>query len=180
MTKASAGTDYSKPLNNLFPFYQPMKKESYQFNYDVYDSSSELNAEDLALLKNAQGAVSIAYAPYSEFNVGAAARLSNGEIITGGNQENASFPAGLCAEGVVMAIAASWFPGIPIDTLAISYDSSKVESDHPISPCGICRQSLQEFQERTGSPVRLIMGGKNGKVFIVQDASALMPLAFRF
>lgn len=157
-----------------------MKKELYQFNYDVYSSSSELNDEDLALLKTAQEAASIAYAPYSQFNVGAAARLANGEIIKGGNQENVSFPAGLCAEGVVMAVAASRFPGIPINTLAISYNSSKVESDHPIAPCGICRQSLQEFRERTGAPIRLVMGGMHGKVYIVPDASDLLPLAFRF
>jgi cytidine deaminase len=156
-----------------------MKKELYQFNYDVYDSSSELNDEDLALLRAAQDATAIAYAPYSDFYVGAVARLTNGEIIRGGNQENASFPAGLCAEGVVMAVAASRFPGVPIDTLAISY-SSKENSDHPIAPCGICRQSLQEFRDRTGASTRLIMGGMNGKVFIVPDASALLPLAFRF
>jgi cytidine deaminase len=71
-----------------------MKEELYQFAYKVYESFSELNDEDKMLLKSAQDAVSIAYAPYSDFNVGAAAKLSNGEIIRGGNQENASFPAG--------------------------------------------------------------------------------------
>lgn len=157
-----------------------MNKELYQFNYDVYDSSSELTDGDRSLLKMAQDSASLSYAPYSEFHVGAAARLGNGEFITGGNQENVSFPAGLCAEGVVIAVAASRFPGVPMDTLAISYYSSKVESDHPIAPCGICRQSLQEFRERTGAPVRLIMGGMNGKIIIVPDASDLLPLAFRF
>lgn len=157
-----------------------MSKESYQFKFEVYDSSSELKDTDAILLKTAQDAASNAYAPYSEFNVGAAAMLSNGEIISGGNQENASFPAGLCAEGVVMAVAASRYPGMPIKTLAISYHSSKVNSDHPIAPCGICRQSLQEFRERTGSPIRLIMAGMNGKVNIVTDATALLPLAFKF
>lgn len=157
-----------------------MKKELFQFDYEVYNSSSELNDEDLALLKAAQEAASIAYAPYSDFYVGAAARLKNGELVKGANQENASFPAGLCAEGVVMAVAASRFPGVPIATLAISYHSSKSESDHPIAPCGICRQSLQEFKERTGSPIRLIMGGMKGKIYIVPDASDLLPLAFRF
>jgi cytidine deaminase len=157
-----------------------MKKESVQFNYEVYDSSVELNDADLSLLKAAQDAASLAYAPYSEFKVGAAAVLTNGELITGGNQENASFPAGLCAEGVVLAVASSRFPGIPIKTLAITYHSAKVSSDHPIAPCGLCRQSLQEFRERTGSPIRLIMGGENGRVFILPDASYLLPFAFRF
>lgn len=157
-----------------------MKEEVYQFAYQVYESFSELNDDDKLLLKAAQDAVSIAYAPYSEFNVGAAARLKNGEIVKGGNQENASFPAGLCAEGVVMAVAASQFPKIPIDTLAISYQSAKKESASPIAPCGICRQSLEEFRLKTGAPVRLIMGGLKGKVYVVNDASSLMPLAFKF
>jgi cytidine deaminase len=157
-----------------------MNKELFQFEYEVYSSSSELNEKDRGLLKAAQDAALHAYAPYSEFNVGAAAELANGEIITGGNQENASFPAGLCAEGVVMAVAASRFPGMPIKNLAVSYRSSKVNSDHPIAPCGICRQSLQQFRERTGSPIRLIMGGLSGEVITVADGSSLMPLAFKF
>src|SRR6476620_9093231 len=157
-----------------------MKEELYQFGYRVYESFSELSDDDKVLLKAAQEATALAYAPYSDFHVGAAAKLANGEIITGGNQENASFPAGLCAEGVVMAVAAARFPHMPIDTLAISYNSSRPESDHPIAPCGICRQSLEEFRAKRGSPVRLLMGGMSGKIIEVSDASALLPLAFRF
>lgn len=157
-----------------------MKEELYQFTYKVYESFSDLNDDDQMLLKTAQDAASIAYAPYSDFNVGAAAKLANGQIIRGGNQENASFPAGLCAEGVVMAVAASQFPRVPIETLAISYHSSRTQSDHPIAPCGICRQSLDEYSVKTGSPVRLLMGGMSGKIFEVNDASSLLPLAFRF
>lgn len=157
-----------------------MKKEQYQFTYDEYASSSELNDADKLLLQAAQQATSNSYAPYSMFHVGAAALLTNGEIITGGNQENASFPAGLCAEGVVMAVAAARHPGVPINTMAISYRPVNGESDHPIAPCGICRQSMQQFGERTGLSFRLIMGGMNGKVIIVPDASALLPFSFKF
>jgi cytidine deaminase len=163
-----------------FAFTKQMKKQLYQFSYEEYESSLDLTDDDRALLIAAQHAASIAYAPYSGFNVGAVARLTNGEIIRGGNQENASFPAGLCAEGVVMAVAASRFPGVAMESLAISYQNAKGESDQPISPCGVCRQSLEEFKGRTGSTVRLIMGGMNGKVIIVPDASSLLPLAFRF
>jgi len=157
-----------------------MKKELYQFSYKVYESFSELNDDDKMLLSAARDAAALAYAPYSDFHVGAAAKLANGEIIRGGNQENASFPAGLCAEGVVMAVASARFPRVPIETLAISYVSTRTESDHPIAPCGICRQSLEEFRLKTGSPVRLLMGGQNGKIFEVDDAAELLPLAFRF
>ena len=91
--------------------------------------------------------------------------MTNGQIVTGANQENASFPAGLCAERVLLAAASSLYPGMPIDTLAVSYDNEQGPSDRPISPCGICRQSLQEFEQSTGRPVRLIMGGQDGKIY---------------
>lgn len=157
-----------------------MKKEQLHIDYEVYESSSALNESDRRLFAAAQQATASAYAPYSSFRVGAAAELQNGEIITGGNQENVSYPAGLCAEGVVLAGAASRFPGMPVKTLAITFVSDVVKSDHPIAPCGICRQTLQEFEERTGSPVRLLMGGSEGRVVIVPQASSLLPFAFRF
>ena len=157
-----------------------MKEQLYQFAYQRYDAESDLSGDDLDLLVRAREATAHSYAPYSQFRVGSAARLANGEIITGSNQENASFPAGLCAEGVVLATASSTFPGIAIEALAISYSSDKVSSDHPIAPCGICRQSLQEFRERTKRPIKLIMGGFKGEIIVVDDAAVLLPFSFNF
>jgi cytidine deaminase len=79
-----------------------------------------------------------------------------------------------------MASAASKFPGMPIQRLAITYRSTKENNSHPIAPCGICRQSLEEFKQKTGGPVKLIMGAINGNIIVVNDASALMPFSFRF
>ncbi|MEP7258110.1 MAG: cytidine deaminase [Flavitalea sp.] len=155
-----------------------MKKERLQFDFEVYDSIKELTVEDQLLLNKAIEATGIAYAPYSFFKVGAAARMKNGEYVLGANQENASFPAGLCAERVALASASTLYPGIPIDTLAISYIPATGSGNRPISPCGICRQSLQEFSFRTGSPIRLILGGARGEIYILPDAAALLPLAF--
>jgi cytidine deaminase len=157
---------------------QDMQRKEYAFLFEDYDSAAELNEEDGMLLALARKATEKAYAPYSQFRVGAAARLSNGEFVSGANQENAAFPAGLCAEGVLLATASSLYPGVGIETLAVSYRNGRGSSDRPISPCGICRQSLQEFEQRTGRPVRLIMGGMEGKVYIVPQASLLLPLAF--
>jgi cytidine deaminase len=157
-----------------------MEKHTFQFEYTEYASIDELNDVDRTLLQSAYEAASSAYAPYSNFKVGAAAQMQNGEIITGSNQENVSFPAGLCAEGVVMAAAASKYPGMPIQSLAITYRSSKENNSDPIAPCGVCRQSLQEFQTRTGSLVKLIMGALNGHIVVVNDASSLMPFSFKF
>lgn len=155
-----------------------MSKKQYQFSYDEYSSAQELPAPDIALLKKAQEVTATAYAPYSHFRVGTAARLLNGEIVTGTNQENASFPAGICAERTLLSTAASLFPGIAVEVLAVSYFNEKGPSNRPISPCGICRQTLQEMEQRSGKPIRLILGGQEGKVFVIPEAGQLLPLAF--
>jgi cytidine deaminase len=154
--------------------------EKFSFEYEVYDSQAALDDKDRDLLQRAQQATATAHAPYSKFRVGAAAELDNGEIVTGSNQENASFPAGICAEGTTMSVAATMFPNVAIRNLAISYDADDNANDHPVAPCGICRQQLQEFRQRTGVPIRLIMGGKKGKVIVVRDASSLLPFSFEF
>jgi cytidine deaminase len=155
-----------------------MQKKEHRFTYEVYDSVEALEAQDAALLNEARDVTKNAYAPYSHFRVGAVALLENGQIVTGSNQENASFPAGICAERVLLSAVSSLYPGIPIRTLAISYDNETGPSDRPISPCGICRQSLQEYEQRTQHPIRLLLGGREGKIFLIPRASSLLPLAF--
>ena len=155
-----------------------MTTVDYQFSYEVYQSIDELKEEDAWLLREAQDVSQHAYAPYSNFQVGAVAKLKNGQIVAGSNQENASYPAGICAERVLLSSAASLYPGIPVESIAISYRSSEVESDHPISPCGICRQSLQEYEQRVKSSIRLILGGMEGDVIIIPRANMLLPLSF--
>jgi cytidine deaminase len=155
-----------------------MKENKFEFNYKVYEDISELPEEHQWLLNEAREVTANAYAPYSNFQVGAVARMANGEIVAGSNQENASFPVGLCAERVLLASASSIFPKVPIDTIAVSYRSEHQKSDHPISPCGICRQSLQEFESRVSHPVQLILGGMEGPVYVIDSASRLLPLAF--
>ena len=155
-----------------------MKESKFEFNYKVYENISELPEEQQWLLNEAREVTSNAYAPYSKFQVGAVAKMANGEIVAGSNQENASFPVGLCAERVLLASISSLFPKVPIDTIAISYKSEHQKSDHPISPCGICRQSLQEFEGRVNHPVQLILGGMEGPVYVIDSASRLLPLAF--
>ena len=155
-----------------------MNKEAYQFTYEVYNSIEELKEQDAWLVNEAREVTSAAYAPYSNFNVGAIAKMANGEIVAGTNQENASYPVGICAERVLLSSAATLYPNIPIDTIAISYNNNNGESNHPISPCGMCRQSLVEYEERMKQPIRLILSGMEGKVIIVQKANSLLPLSF--
>lgn len=155
-----------------------MKKEDYRFSYEVYDSVADLNEQDAWLVNEAREVTAAAYAPYSNFNVGAVAKLVNGEIVAGTNQENASYPVSICAERILLGSVASLHPNVPIDTIAISYDNTRGESNHPISPCGMCRQALVEYEERVKQPIRLILSGLDGKVFIIEKANALLPLSF--
>jgi cytidine deaminase len=155
-----------------------MKEKKFEFNYTDFETINELPDNLRTLLEKAREVTSLAYAPYSKFQVGAVAQMSNGEIVAGSNQDNASFPAGLCAERVLLSSISTLFPKIPVQAVAISYKSEQQQSDHPISPCGICRQSLQEYETRVGSPIQLILGGMSGPVYIIDSASRLLPLAF--
>ena len=155
-----------------------MKKEAYRFSYDVYNSVDELNEQDAWLVNEAREVTAAAYAPYSNFNVGAVAKLVNGEIVAGTNQENASYPVGICAERVLLGTVATIHPTVAIESIAISYNSDTIKSDHPISPCGMCRQSLLEYETRLKKPIRLILSGQEGKVYVIKTASLLLPFAF--
>jgi cytidine deaminase len=155
-----------------------MKTEEIKFSVSVYSSSDELNEQDAFMLGEARSVTQFAYAPYSNFQVGAVAKLVNGETVTGTNQENASYPAGICAERVLLSGAASQHPGIGIETVAIAYNNLKGKSDHPVSPCGICRQSFAEFQQRTKTPIRIILSGMEGEVQVIENAMYLLPLGF--
>ena len=155
-----------------------MNQQNYSFDFEVYNSIDELSKEDGQLLLDAQSATINAYAPYSNFHVGAIAMLSNGKTVVGTNQENASYPVGICSERVLLSTASSVYPGVAIETIAISYQSENIKSDRPISPCGMCRQALVEQENRFQHPIRLILGGKEGRVFIIPKASLLLPLGF--
>ncbi len=155
-----------------------MKKEEYHFAYIVHTSIDELDKEDALLVNKARATTQQAYAPYSEFCVAAVAKLSNEVIVTGTNQENASYPAGICAERVLLSTISSLYPTISVDTIAISYHNKKGESNHPFSPCGICRQSLIESEERTKKAIRLILSGMTGQVIVIEKSTQLLPLSF--
>jgi cytidine deaminase len=155
-----------------------MQQHQFQLHFDEYEDSSSLNQQDAALLEAARDAISLSYAPYSKFQVGAAALLSNGVTLKGSNQENASFPAGLCAERVLLSICSSLYPRIPVMAMAISYNNQLGASNRPISPCGVCRQSLSEYETLVNHPIRLLLGGITGKVLVIEKATDLLPLAF--
>lgn len=155
-----------------------MDIRKHSFEYQSYPDSTALPAADQKLLEEARDVTAQAYAPYSNFYVGAMILLANGVTVPGTNQENASFPAGICAERTALSAAASLYPGVPILSIAISYNNPSGKNDTPISPCGICRQSLTEYEGRQQHPIRVILGGQTGKVFVIQTARHLLPLVF--
>ncbi|MBK9283281.1 MAG: cytidine deaminase [Sphingobacteriaceae bacterium] len=146
--------------------------------FDVFANENDLNKEDLHLLQSAKVALNNAYAPYSKFLVGAAILLENDVIVTGNNQENAAYPSGMCAERVAAFHASSLYPNIKFKTIAISVKSENRCIDIPVSPCGACRQSLLEYEVKFNYPIRLIMSGEKGEVYISKSIVNLLPIAF--
>jgi len=119
-----------------------------------------------------------AYAPYSEFFVGAAVLLENGEVITGSNQENGAYPSGLCAERVAVFAASAMFPGIQMKVIAVSAKTTHLKIEEPVSPCGACRQVLLEYEVLQKAPIRVLLAKDDGKILIVEKVHDLLPLSF--
>ncbi len=150
-----------------------IKSEINEFN-----SIKELSAGDKKLLEHARKAADLAYAPYSNFYVGAALLLKNGKILRGNNQENVAYPSGLCAERVAVFAAGAQYPGVPVKAIAITAKSKSFKVKEPIAPCGACRQVLAEYENRYGSNIRLILQGEEGRIHITDSVKTLLPLMF--
>lgn len=153
-------------------------KARHIIEFETYADSSALAPADASLLDKARQSTASAYAPYSRFRVAAAALLENGEVVTGTNQENASYPVGICAERTVLSAASSIYPGVPVVAIAVSYNNELAPSVSPIAPCGICRQTLVEYEARYARPIRLILSGQTGEVIAIAKSGDLMPLSF--
>jgi cytidine deaminase len=141
-----------------------------------HDNSALLDEGDRALVEAARVAALKAYAPYSRFQVGAALRTADGTVVIGSNQENASFPAGICAERAALHAAMSQWPQAMVSVMAIVVPS--IKGDRPVTPCGICRQALAEQEMRQAAPVRLLMAIVDGPVYEVERAGDLLPFSF--
>jgi cytidine deaminase len=156
-----------------------MKKRELKITYAEFATDSELKESDLELLNRARSAADRAYAPYSNFYVGAALRLQNGEIITGNNQENVAYPSGLCAERVAIYAAGARYPDSAIDTIAVTCKSKAFEVNEPLSPCGACRQAIAEYEMRHKTNIRILLAGEKGIIRMVESISDLLPFMFK-
>ncbi len=137
----------------------------------------ELSEIEKNLIKLAKEATERAYAPYSKFQVGSAALLENGEIITGTNQENAAYPSGLCAERVTLFFANSQYPNVGVKMLAITAQTGGEFTAECTAPCGACRQVILETENRFDTPIRILMAGKE-VIYGVDSIKELLPLYF--
>ena len=148
------------------------------FDISIYDSMEELAPEDKLLMLEAIAARKNAYAPYSKFRVGAAVKMANNETVIGSNQENASYPSGLCAERVAIFHAGAKFPGVAVKTIAITATSDTYQVSVPAAPCGNCRQAIFEYEFKQKQPIRILLMGEKGNVIVCRAIEDLLPLGF--
>ena len=154
-----------------------MTNKELKIAYTEYDSIDQLDQVDKELVEAAIEATKTSYAPYSNFNVGAAIRLEDGMIVKGSNQENAAYPSGICAERTAMFYASATYPESTMTDIAITASQGGVLCDNPATPCGACRQVMAQYQTKGGKPMSiLLVGGK--KIWKFEKVDDLLPLIF--
>ncbi|WP_053991686.1 cytidine deaminase [Mangrovimonas sp. TPBH4] len=155
-----------------------MKEVKIETVFQVYKTISETPEDIQKLMIRAVEARQKAYAPYSKFHVGVALLLDNNEVVSGSNQENASYPSGLCAERTAIYYAGAQYPKARILKMAITAASQLKTTSEPIPPCGACRQAIAEYELRQKSPIEIYFMGEKGKVVKSESLSNLLPLIF--
>jgi len=155
-----------------------MKKITLTTIFSVYESIDELTEVERNLMNKAIDSRKLAYAPYSNFNVGAALLLENGIYVVGNNQENAAYPSGMCAERVAIWSASSKYPTLKILKIAISASSLLHKVTKPVGPCGACRQAIAEYEIKQNKDIEIIFMGDSGKIIKSNSLNDLLPLAF--
>ncbi|MCO6358105.1 cytidine deaminase [Roseivirga pacifica] len=137
-----------------------------------------LDKDTQQLVRMAEEAAKTAYAPYSNFLVGAAVVLDNGEIVKGHNQENAAYPSGLCAERVAFFAAHAQFPTAKILKVALTAKKATTASFQLATPCGSCRQVMSEFEDHQKNKITLFISDGKGKVYESGSIENLLPFKF--
>ncbi|MEO1261114.1 MAG: cytidine deaminase [Bacteroidota bacterium] len=155
-----------------------MRKIEIKTTFLAYDTDQELPESERRLLLEAKKRLNIAYAPYSKFQVSAAVLLANDEIVASTNYENASYPISVCAEHSALIAAANRFPGVPPLAVAITVKAHDKEVGQPALPCGSCRQVIMETQMKNGHPIKIILQGETGEVYVFEKGEEILPLAF--
>lgn len=153
-----------------------MEKKTLTIDYCEYGSLDELPAEERKLMECAMRATAGAYAPYSGFHVGAAVLLADGSVVTGNNQENIAYPSGMCAERVALFSASAQRPKEAIVALAV-VGWNKGEYCEA-SPCGACRQTMAEYEMRSGNKMKVYCYVAGGRIRCIEGVEKLIPFGF--
>lgn len=154
------------------------KKIKIESFLEVYSNKDELPEAISSLMDVAIDARDKAYAPYSDFYVGAAILLDNGEVISGSNQENAAYPSGLCAERTAIYYAGAKYPNAQMLAMAITATAKDKPTTRPIPPCGSCRQAIAEYEIKQNKAIALYFMGKSGEVMKSDSLENLLPFLF--
>lgn len=144
----------------------------------VAEKISELDDTDKMLLLRAKEAAKGAYAPYSNFKVGAAVLMENEAVFIGSNQENAAYPSTMCGERNAIFAAAAHYPKVAIQSVAITIISAKGMVNKPVPPCGTCRQVIYENECRHQTDIRIILQGDGGDIYLIQSVKDILPIHF--
>ena len=154
-----------------------MTRKEIKIAYTEYESLHQLEAEDRALAEAAIEATASSYAPYSNFNVGAAVLFNDGVMIQGSNQENAAYPSGLCAERTALFYASASRPDKAMTAIAIAAGQNGQLLEMPATPCGACRQVMAQYQLKSGLPMKVLLVGAH-KIWKFEKIDDLLPLIF--
>lgn len=155
-----------------------MNEITIKTTFSVFENLGELPTDIQDLMNQAVEIRKKAYAPYSQFRVGAALLLDNGKVVLGSNQENAAYPSGLCAERTAIFHAGSNYPDAKIIKMAISAASDNNPTTAPIPPCGACRQSIAEYEFKQDYPIEIYFMGETGSIYKSDSLKNLLPLTF--
>ncbi|HAS57975.1 MAG TPA: cytidine deaminase [Algoriphagus sp.] len=139
---------------------------------------SDLDPQEQALVEKAKAISQAAYAPYSSFRVGAAVLLENGNMLQCSNQENVSFPAGVCAEQLVLGYAGANYPQSAPIMMAVVAQRAGEDQWAVVSPCGICRQTINEVENRFNQAIKMLFLRADGKIYRIDGVENLLPLKF--
>ena len=154
-----------------------MTSKEIKITYCEFESVEQLESADKALAEAAIEATSLSYAPYSNFNVGAAVMFEDAAIIKGANQENTAYPSGLCAERTALFYAAASRPDVAITAIAVAGSQNGILCENPVTPCGACRQVMAEYQKKSGVPMSILLIGSS-KIWKFSKVEDLLPLIF--
>ncbi|TXK45923.1 cytidine deaminase [Pontibacter qinzhouensis] len=145
---------------------------------DVLTGAHELSELEQQTMQMAEEAANDAYAPYSNFYVGAALLLENGSLFKGSNQENAAYPSGLCAERTALFAMSAHFPKQKVKLIAVAARRQHQLHYLPVTPCGACRQVMSEYEFKQQEAIPVLLHGPDGTFYRCRSVQDLLPLQF--